>query len=317
LITGKDATRAMDDARPIFIIGAPRSGTSITTWVLGQHPNIQPMPETAWIASLGIGAFLSHRKGSEREKLSHLSNIDYPVDRFLQRVGQSVEAIVQDAFADRRTRMYGEGATDPSWRLSERQASNPMQLQRAGTDPKRRWVDGTPLNTHYVWALAQMFPEARFLHNLRRPDDVATSLEGFDRVGAEPQALDQGLDTWTMHTENAWYAERGLGSGRAFRLDFERIAQAPEALFREVCEFLEEPWSPDCLLPLERKLNSSEVDAKREANRAVLGTNEKFLHAQEVYDLVASQPAHRVADPVAWGIVERRFLDYCSGRSIV
>ena len=50
--------------RPIFIIGAPRSGTSITTWVLGQHPNIQTMPETGWIASMGVAAFLSDRKGS-------------------------------------------------------------------------------------------------------------------------------------------------------------------------------------------------------------------------------------------------------------
>jgi hypothetical protein len=69
----------MKAARPIFIIGAPRSGTSITTWALGQHPNIQPMPETAWIASLAVGGYLSHVKGSERGRYSHLSNVEFPL----------------------------------------------------------------------------------------------------------------------------------------------------------------------------------------------------------------------------------------------
>src|SRR4249919_378084 len=116
-VDGTDGAQMLIEPRyekeidPIFIIGAPRSGTSALTWALGQHPNIQPMPETGWIASMAVGAFLSHRKGSERGKFSHLSNIDYPVDRFMQRVGETVETIVQDAFARRVERLYGPAAT--------------------------------------------------------------------------------------------------------------------------------------------------------------------------------------------------------------
>lgn len=312
--TPVEATRA---SRPIFIIGAPRSGTSVTTWALGQHPNIQPMPETAWIASLGVGAFLSHAKGSERGRLSHLSNVDFPVDRFMARIGAAVDAIVHDAFAERCERLYGEASDDPAWSLPARAAQNPMQIRRASRDPKQRWVDGTPLNTFYVWALAEMFPEAQFIHNLRRPDEVATSLEGFDRVGAEPQALEQGLETWIAHTENAWYAERGLGRGRVFRLDFERIAAAPEALFRDVCAFLGEDYSPDCLLPLGEKLNSSRVDDKREQNLERLRENPVFQRARMVHELVRGQPGDARADPFAWQVVRERFLDHCRDRALV
>jgi hypothetical protein len=307
----------MDTARPIFIIGAPRSGTSITTWVLGQHPNIQPMPETVWLASLGIGAFLSHRKGSERGRFSHLSNVDFPLERFMARIGEAADAIVHDAFAERRARLYGEDAADPAWRLPARLAEHPMHIQRSGADPKRRWVDGTPLNSFYVWVLATLFPEARFIHNLRRPDEVATSLEGFDRVGAEPQTLAQGLETWVAHTENAWYAERGLGRDRAFRLAFERIGTEPETLFREVCAFLGESWAPECLIPLHEKLNSSEVDDRRARNRALLDDSPVFRRAQTLYALVQSQPAETQPDPSAWEVVHQRFLDYCCDRSLV
>jgi len=303
--------------RPVFIIGAPRSGTSVTTWALGQHPNIQPMPETAWIASLGTGAYLSWVKGSERGRFSHLSNVEFPLAPFMRRIGEAVDAVVHDVFAKRRMRLYGESATCPDWRLPAAHADSPMQIQRAGSDAKRRWIDGTPLNSFYVWALAEMFPQARFIHNLRQPDEVATSLESFDRVGAEPQALEQGLDTWIAHSENAWYAERGLGRGKVFRLHFSRIAEEPETLFRELCAFLEEDYTPDCLLPLNRKLNSSGVEDRRARNLELLRENPVFRRAMDVYDTIIRQPAGDEPDPDALEVLRQRFMDHCRDRALV
>jgi hypothetical protein len=303
--------------RPIFIIGAPRSGTSITTWALGQHPNIQPMPETAWIASLGVGAILSHRKGSERGRFSHLSNVDYPLTSFMARIGESVHAIVDDAYAERCLRLYGPASQRPEWRLSERQLEKAMHIRRAGDEPKQRWIDGTPFNSFYTTVLMQLFPDERFIHNLRRPDEVATSLEGFDAVGAEPQTLEQGLETWIAHTENAWYAERGLGLSRVFRLDFHRIVEDPETLFRELCTFLEEPFAPECLLPLRRKLNSSQVDDKRARTVKLLRENPAFQRAEVLYETVRQQRAGDATDAFALQVLEERLMDYCRGRSIV
>lgn len=305
------------ETRPIFIIGAPRSGTSITTWVLGQHPNIQPMPETGWIASLAVGSYLSYLKGSERGRFSHLSNVDYPLARFMARIGRAVDAVVGDVFDERCLRLYGERSRQNDWRLRGKQIENPLQIRRAATDPKHRWIDGTPLNTYYVWVLSEMFPDAMFIHNLRRPDEVATSLESFDRVGAEPKELEAGLETWIEHTDNAWYAERGLGSGRVFRLDFNRIAKEPEVLFREVFEFLGEEYAPDCLLPLKEKLNSSDVAEKREKNLALLRGNNTFRRAQATYDTVVSRPASDYPDTDALAVIRQRFMDYCHDRSIV
>lgn len=303
--------------RPIFIIGAPRSGTSITTWVLGQHPNIQAMPETGWIASMAVGAYLSHAKGSERGRFSHLSNVEYPLRPFMARIGESIHSVVLDVFAQRCLNFYGDKSLAPGWVLQGRQLENPLQVRRSARDPKRRWIDGTPLNTYFIWGLAELFPEALFIHNLRRPDEVATSLEGFDRVGAEPQALEAGLETWIAHTENAWYAERALGTRRVFRLDFDRIGHEPEKLFTEVCGFLGEEFTPDCLLPLRRKLNSSEVDANRERNLALLRENPAFQRAEATYGIVTSQAADERAHPEAEAIIRQRFIDYCSGRSLV
>ena len=40
--------------KPIFLVGSPRSGTSILTWCLGQHPNIFPVDESTGIGELAL-----------------------------------------------------------------------------------------------------------------------------------------------------------------------------------------------------------------------------------------------------------------------
>lgn len=309
--------RGLAGVRPIFIIGAPRSGTSVTTWALGQHPNIQAMPETGWIASMGVGSFLSWRKGSERGRFSHLSNADYPAAPFLERIGESIDRIVSDVFDARCQRMYGDFRATGELRHRKEGPRHPLQLMRSVDDPKRRWIDGTPLNSQYLWILRELFPHARYLHNLRRPDAVATSLEGFANVGADPQPLEDGLRTWIQHTENAWFAERAFGADRVHRVDFERIGAEPEALVREVLGFLDEPFDANCLLPLRKRLNSSEVDDRREENLARLRELEVFMTAEALHDQIVAAPVPSEPDPAALEVLRQRFHDYCHERSLV
>src|SRR3546814_14333967 len=87
------------------------------------------MPETAWIASMAVGSYLSFGKGSERSKFSHLSNVEYALEAFMEHVGFAVDSIVHDAFDKRCLNFYGERFRGEGWVLKGKQLDNPLQLR--------------------------------------------------------------------------------------------------------------------------------------------------------------------------------------------
>jgi hypothetical protein len=304
--------------RPIFIIGAPRSGTSIMTWAIGQHPNIQTMEETNWIATSAIGGYLSHAIGSSRGERTHLSNSGYSLEAYLRRLGEFADAVVRDCFDERSKRLHGA-----SFESEELLGTGPhgpeLKLLGSPSDPKQRWVDGTPLNTHFTWALAQMFPEAVFIHNLRRPEDVATSLEGFDALGVAPVALADGLATWMQHTRAAALAEQAFGADRVFRLRFERIGNDSEQLFRDLFGFLREDYCPDSVATVRLRLNSSDVSGHREANAEAMLEMPEFLRASSLYWQLQNNrpPPPEATSEAAMNELREDFEAYCKERSLL
>ena len=50
----KNAEMHEEINKPIFVVGSPRSGTSILAWCLGHHPNIFPVPESNWMGDFAV-----------------------------------------------------------------------------------------------------------------------------------------------------------------------------------------------------------------------------------------------------------------------
>src|SRR5262245_45889660 len=80
--------------KPIFVVGSPRSGTSILAWCLGQHPNLFPVPESGWMGDFAVNLAIGHQVGAARGTFSILSAMGISRDEFFSYIGQSINSLI-------------------------------------------------------------------------------------------------------------------------------------------------------------------------------------------------------------------------------
>lgn len=282
---------ALSFERPVFIIGSYRSGTSITTWCVGQHPNIWVLPETYWIAEFARQANTLYDLGTA-QPAAHFARCGLTKADLTTEARRFVDNVIEKA-QQRRVRKVltnlMNGGTQPEG----------MYLQRAPLEPKARWVDGTPENAHAVADLLQLFPDARFIHLVRTPHEVVRSMANFENAGGVSQALLEAYGTWRRLAGAAWDAEQTFGSDRVRRFFHSDLTEDPEGMMRGIMAYLGEPYRPACLEPLQRKINSSSVDDKpvpvrdtlSGASRDAFDDNQAFFDMLKEADRVTAGPS--------------------------
>jgi Sulfotransferase family len=233
--------------RPIFVVGSPRSGTSILAWCFGQHPNIIPVPESNWMGQFVINLAISYEIGSARGDRSLLSGMDIGREEFFANFGRSINDMV----------------------LSHRKdLDRKRKITRPSLEPKRRWVDQTPEYSLHICGLRKLFPKALFVHILRDVTSVVHSMLNFHRVsGIELVTSEQeAYDYWLRTVSSCLDAEHAYGPSVIHRLRYSDLVNSPELTLRSVFRFLGEPYAQNCVNPLRKRINSSNVPADFKAD---------------------------------------------------
>ena len=150
----------------LFVVGCGRSGTTVLRTILDAHPELAVTHESKFIAPLGI----------RRHRYERPDGFD--VDRF-----------IHDLLADPGVRA-NLGLEDDWVReaLAAPVTDYPDAVRRvfaayAARQHKRRYGDKMPGSVLRIPLLAELFPEARFVHIIRDGRDVALSsmaIEGLD-----------------------------------------------------------------------------------------------------------------------------------------
>lgn len=220
---------------PIFIVGSPRSGTSILAWCLGQHSNLLALEESGWMGDLAVDLGVRYAAGSRRGERSQLSAMGVGRDAFMAEFGAAIDNLVA------------------------RYRSNHSDL--LATAGKARWIDGTPEYSLHICALRKLFPAAKFVHIVREVDAVVASMLNFHRLNGE--ALVAGpadaYAYWLATVGACLAAERALGPEVVRRVRYADLVGRPEPTLRELSEFLGEAYEPACYAPLLTRINSSNV----------------------------------------------------------
>jgi hypothetical protein len=215
-----------------FVVGCPRSGTTLLQTMLDCHPDLAVPPESHFIPRLGR-RFAEGWHGSAR------------VPRFADAL-----------FEGRRFQYWGISREDVVGLLERNQPTDlaaairllyASWAERAG---KPAYADKTPRYLTHISRLSKLFEEARFVHLIRDGRDVALSMaEAFERG---PQTAAQAAIYWGARVAEGREQGLGLGSGRYLELRYEELVADPEATLRELCEFIDLPFDQAMLAPERR-----------------------------------------------------------------
>lgn len=227
--------------RPFFIVGYPRSGTTLLRFMLTSHRRLWIPDETGFIPFL--------RVPPDRP----LSPVE--VQRATNRI-----ADLHHGWADviRQTTDVGAGPAGP--RVGD--LLDALYRRRMRGSGAVRWGDKTPLYVLYMDRIADIFPDAQFVHLIRDGRDVAVSAAA-KWGGRWPQRLylDQHyvLHRWVAAVDRGRRFGATFGQGRYLELRYEDLVHEPEPSIRGVCDFLGEAFDPAMLR--HERLARSEIAA--------------------------------------------------------
>ena len=226
--------------KPVFVVGSPRSGTSILTWCLGQHPNMFPVPESNWMGDFAISLAIGYQIGVARGERSILSAMEIRENELFTAVGQTINELILRHREDLERK---------------------RQATIKGSEPKGRWVDGTPEYSHHIYGLHRLFPDALFVHICRDVRAVVRSMLNFHRVaGIQLVPNEEKAYQYWLRTVSACIkGEEAYGPGVVYRVRYADLITNPESTVRSLLDFLQEPYAGKCLEPLGQRINSSKV----------------------------------------------------------
>ncbi len=136
----------------VFLVGCPRSGTTLLQSLLAQHPEVATFPETHFFDLLVARSFagdlgIASRTG--REKFRELASDIFP--------GAELPLL------------------DP--RLSSWTKSLVAECdQRAQNVQASCWIEKTPKHLHFIETISRLIPGVQFLHIIRDGRDTVASL---------------------------------------------------------------------------------------------------------------------------------------------
>lgn len=260
----------MGAERPIFVLGCPRSGTTLLQLMLHAHPRIAIPPETRFV----LTAYEARNSfGNLRDEASR-------------------RALATSIVGERKTLFYDLGLNADEV-LAEIVDGPPTLGSALGTVfrayarrfGKPRWGDKRPGYYQYIPALRRMFPDAQIVALIRDGRDCVASLMSMPWFDQDIYAA---ICTWTEAIESGRRARRWLPADSYFELRYEDLVADPEARLTELCGFLGEDYDPAMAEP--HKIAASTIperktwhaDTQRRVTRAPSGSWQERLEPWQI-----------------------------------
>jgi len=198
----------LTEIAPIFIVGMPRSGTTLVEQILSRHPEVYAAGELPDADSIAAAT-------SQRGKAAYpLSLEGLPLEAYRGYAGAFLRRVAELA--------------------------KPSRF--------KTFVDKQPMNMAHVGLLLLLFPQARIIHLQRDPRDSLLScyFQNFSKGVAFSHDLEHLAHVYkvSLRLMQHWKA---LFPESVYTLNYEILAQNQQSQTKALLEFCNLPWDAGCL----------------------------------------------------------------------
>jgi hypothetical protein len=209
--------------RPIFIVSAPRSGSTLMRLVLDSHPGIS-IPPPSWLYAMVFPYLYSngdlsldhniHALAEDIIKTPTVESWSFPVSP-----DQLVTTATERSFA---------GLYDALHRLY------------AQENGKVRWGEKSPRNCFWMDEIKRDFPDAQFVHIVRDGRDMAIDIANSPPM--VPNNLYSGAQIWKAYNRAALDSAARMDGKSYYKIHYEALCNDPQKELRGLCQFLREDF---------------------------------------------------------------------------
>jgi tetratricopeptide (TPR) repeat protein len=210
---GEQATARTDgagDDDPIFVVGLPRSGTTLIERILGSHSTLSPAGELDSFAAALVDAARRQSDGKDlprRELVKISATLDFP-------------ALGRAYLARARARFGGSG----------------------------RFIDKMPLNYLYCGLIRRALPGARIVHVTRHPMAVCYAMYKTLFKSGYPFSYDLGeIAQYYLAYHRLMRHWRSLIGEALYEIRYESVVADQNAETRKLLEYCGLEWEDACL----------------------------------------------------------------------
>jgi len=198
----------------VFLVGAPRSGTTWLQYLLASHPEIQSGRESYVFSKI----CLVHQEWHKTRK-SGMGMASY----------QTAEEFMSNLFD-----------------FEERQ----LDALTKNLKPGQILLEKTPAHALYVPQIAWFLPEARFIHIMRDGRDVVASLMAAGNSWGEdwaPTSARRAARIWKRHVQAVDDAKTKLKPHQFLEVRYEALLEDTARELRRCIDFIGLPWPEEAL----------------------------------------------------------------------
>ncbi len=240
----------MTTPSPLFILGSPRSFTSVISTIIGQHPEAYGVPELNIFVTETLAQLVQRFQGFRQFQIHGLMRT------------------VAQLYAGEQTRESIEMAA--RW-INRRLSYTTGELYRelAYHISPLRIVDKSPVYSarlESMYLIQQAFPDAYFLHLVRHPRTHCQSVMKLAQgmLAVLTNSIDYSTDPPILDPQFTWYKTQQkivaflntVPAHQQLRLRGEDVLNEPQIYLRQICEWTGLTWTETALAAMLRPQDS-------------------------------------------------------------